>query len=374
MDLLNELQKELDSIKQNFNELKKQDIKSATKMIKNENKDISYNINLLYNDNKEIEELIARIIVTFNIAINKTYEILNNLIESTTKLIIHLLKQDEIDDKDLKQLETIYNKSIKELVNLNDKFIKTMHHNYDLFIENKDKKIVLIINEGKLKLITNLSNILDKKNEIKKIFKYNIIPFIKYIKTSKINKKVNKEKEVTNYFVNLYNDYSSVLLTNYKDDIDNYIINSLNVLNEKVRKINKKNNTKELNKLKNYLLEFNSELFIKNKDILIEMSNILEVDNSIKMREFKRYSRKLDKVYAVSYKFDKVFNEYKEDVLSFLLNNKSYDEISKLVKDEEEEMEKYFSIKNISLFKDIEGYLSTLIYKTLLVSNNIDIK
>ncbi len=369
MDLLNELKKELDSIKYNFNESKKLDIKTATKLIKNENKDLSYNINILYkNNSNDTDQLISRIIVTFNIAVNKTYEILNDLIENTTKLIIHLLKENKIYDKELKTLEVIYNKSIKELDNLNNKFIKTMEHNYDLFIEGKDNRYILIINEGKYKLIYNLSNILNKKNDIKKIFKYNIIPFIKYIKDNKVN---TKEEDNNKYFINLYDDYSSMILKGYKEDIDSYINNRLDVLNLKIKRINKKNNTKEITKLKNYLLNFNKELFIKNNDILIEMSNILKIDNGLK--ELKKYSKKLDKIYIISYKFDKVFNEYKENVLSILLNNKSYDEINKLIKEEEEEIEKYFSIKNISLFKDIESYLNSLIYKTLLASNHIDI-
>lgn len=370
MDLLNELKKELDSIKHNFNEMKNNDIKSATKLIKNENKDLSYNINILNkNCSNDSNELISRIIVTFNIAINKTYEILNNLIENSTKLIIHLLKEDNVLDDDLKELEVIYNKSIKELDNLNDKFIKTMKHNYNLYTKGKDDNFILIINDGKIKLINSLSNILNKKNDIKRIFKYNIIPFIKYIKDNK-NKNI-KEDNTNKYFINLYDDYSSVMVNGYKDDIDNYIISRLDILNEKIKLIKRQSSVKDLNKLKKYLLSFNNELFIRNKDILIEMSNILKEDNGLK--KIKKYSKKLDKIYNVSYKFDKVFDEYKESVLSILVNNKSYDEISKLIKDEEEEIEKYFSIKNISLFKDIESYLNTLMYKTLLISNNINI-
>lgn len=376
MNLLNELQKELETIKTNFNESKKQDLKNATKIIKNENKDIYYNISVLYKDNKNNpDELIARIIVTFNLAINKTYEIMTKLIENSTKLIIHLLKKEQILDTDLKELENIYNKTQKELTNLNEKFIKTMYHNYDLYIKNKDNEIVLIINEGKLKLITNLSNILDKNNLIKKIFKYNIIPFIKYIKNSKKEQKIDNKTKITNYFVNIYNDYSIVLLDGYKENTDNYIKTRLDVLNEKIKRYNKKNNTKELNKLKNYLLNFNQELYIRNKDILLEMSNILKADNKLKEKELKKYSRKLDKVYNISYKFDKVFNEYKESCLNILINNKAYDEINKLVKNEEEETEKSFSTSTINLFKDVEGYLNTLIYKILLVeykTNNYD--
>ncbi len=366
MNLFSELEKEIKNIKREFDETKKQDIKNATKIIKNENKDIYYNIKTLYNDNKNNpDELIARIIVTFNLAINKTYEIVDKLLESSAKTIIHLCKNNEVSDSDLKELEKIYNSKIEELNNLNEKFVKTMYHNYDLYIKGKDSELVLIIKEGELKLITSLSDILDKKHQIKRLFKYNIIPFVKYIKESKKYERDNNKQKITDYFINLYNEYIESSLNEYKILIDDYIVNELDNLDNKIKKLNKKNKSKDILKLKNYLLEFNKELFIRNKDILLEMSNVLKEDD--KEKEFKIMSKKLDRVYNISYKFDKVFNDYKEsNTQSILINNKSFDGINKLVKNEEEEMERYFSNKVMSLFKETEEYLNTLVYKIIL--------
>lgn len=371
MNLFNELENEITSIKQNFNDNKKHDIKYAVKIIKNENKDISLNIKALYNDNlNSPDELIARIIVTFNLAINKTYEITDKLLENSIKIIIHLCKNNEVASIDIKELEQLYSSTIKDIDNLNEKFIKTMYHNYDLFLKNKDNKLVLLIKDGELKLISNLSNILlDKKDKIKKLFKYNIIPFVKYIKESKEEEKLNTKKKITNYFIDLYEEYIDNLTYEYKILIDDYIKDRLDILDNKVKSINKKSKISDLMKLKNYLLSFNKELFNKNKNILLEMSKVLKAED--KEKEFKTTTKMLDKIYNISYKFDKVYDEYRENMQSILVNNKGFDEINKLVKDEEEEIERYFSNKIMSLFKETEEYLHSLIYKLMLSYGNI---
>ncbi|MGM9878915.1 MAG: hypothetical protein ACI31R_02690 [Bacilli bacterium] len=271
------------------------------------------------------------------------------------------------------KLEVIKNLSIKNkieaLINANKDVLKGQL--YSKCVVNDKNKTDEIINKYTNLLIEELEkNISSKRDLILSLYREFIDSILNEVYEQKerfnnqnlkliINTSYNylKEKEYIN--IDKYADLNIKFINESFNKIDGRIYNELGI---------RKNNTSNINPVKDYLLSFNNTIRVKVKNVFDEMNLIVTLDKEETKDKIKEFNDLITHIYEIRLVFDKQFLEYKKEFIFVTKDNDRFDEIfkkecSRLTEGIKTNISNIFR-ENIKIYNDV-------VYRTLLLKARV---
>ena len=292
--------------------------------------------NIFYINNIKTEEAIIHYNVDIRISSYNTIgdfyiaNFFNENINMSLFIIINnknqlIVGEKAIDKNEIQQLDLVEN--INDYLLADNNF-----HNISIIIDTENKNIKILINYKK---INQQSNYINYKNFL--FSEFSIIVGYDYDVVNSFNNKDNKDNEYNFSII----DISNILVINYKNDVDNYILNTEKETNKKIY-------------ISHNLLEY---LFFHKKEYYYKfiLAEICFNTNNIKLVNSKEYIN--------NYSDSKIFNKYlkkdNENISKYIafieiINPFTKQENAKLyMASINNNIENYFSANNIFTIQNI---------------------
>lgn len=281
----------------------------------------------------------------------------------------------EIDD--LKSLFRNFQIEVMNNMNIQSKIEALISANTDVLkaelytkctINNKNKTDEIIKRYSDLFTEEMIKNIFSKRDLLLILYKEFIDSILNeiyeqknIIKSKNLKLIVNtsyiylKEKEYIN--INKYTDENVKFIHESFEKMEAKIYNNLGI---------RKNNSSNINPVKDYLLGFNNTISIKIKNVFDEMNLIVTLDEEEINEKIKEFNDLITHIYEIHLVFDKQFLEYKKEFNLLSKDTLNFEEIFK-----KESARIAEGIKNniSNIFRDNIRIYNEIVYKTLLLKS-----
>lgn len=261
------------------------------------------------------------------------------------------------------------NSKIEALINANTDVLKGQL--YSKCVVNNREKIDRIIKNYTNLLIEEMSKNICSKRDLLLTFYREFIDSIlnevyeqkDIIKNKNLKLIINtsytylKEKEYIN--INKYTDLNIKFIDESFKKIEEVIYNELGI---------RKNNTSNVNPVKDYLLSFNNTISVKIKNVFDEMNLIVTLDKEEISEKIKEFNDLITHIYEINLVFDKQFFEYKKE-FSFL--SKDNDKFNEIFKKECARLTEGIRTNISNIFRENIKIYNDVVYRTLLLKSRV---